>query len=59
MGLILIKFLELTNTVISLEKLKLAVGSWMGRQMEERKLKSQFRWELIHDINFFSFLFMS
>lgn len=55
MGLILIKFLELTIIVISLERLKLAVESWVGREMEERKLKSQFRWELIHGIKLWGF----
>lgn len=61
MGLILIKFLELTIIVISLERLKLAVEGWVGREMEERKLKFQFRWELIHGIKLwvFSFLFVS
>lgn len=50
MDSILIKLLKLTITVISLERLKLAVESWVGREMEERKLKSWFRWELIYEI---------
>lgn len=48
MTLILIKFLELTITVISLVKAQTCCRKLEGKGDGREKSKSQFRWELIH-----------